>query len=131
MTTISEAAAVLAGFVLAHAVWSVSDLPNGDGFVPVAIVVVQGERQLRRFVADTPEEAVSKGRAELRAAMSNAEAWAFAHDAVTATVDQGTRPMRAMGVLLAPVMVIACGYCLATGQHDRLIAAHPSYHRGS
>jgi hypothetical protein len=83
MTTVPAVAAILAGFVLAHAAWSISDLPNGDGFVPLAVVVVNGERQLQRFAASTPDEAVAKGRAAMKAAMSSAEAWAFAYNPVT------------------------------------------------
>ena len=85
MTTISEAVAVLAGFVLAHAAWSISDLPNGEGFVPLAVVVMNGERHLQRFHAETPEAAAAKGRETMRAATSAADAWAFAHTAVTET----------------------------------------------
>jgi hypothetical protein len=83
MTTVPAVAAILAGFVLAHAAWSISDLPNGDGFVPLAIVVVKGERQLHRFAGGTADEAVAKGRAAMRTAMSSAEAWAFASTSVT------------------------------------------------
>ena len=83
MTTVPQVAAILAGFVLAHAAWSISDLPNGDGFVPLAVVVVEGERHLERFAAPTVDEAVAKGRAVMRAATPSAEAWAFAYDDVT------------------------------------------------
>ena len=94
MTTISEAVAVLAGFVLAHAAWSISDLPNGEGFVPLAVVVVKGERQLQRFVAETPDEAVAKARAALRVAASTTDAWAFAHTVETKAGGQTTPAVR-------------------------------------
>jgi len=91
MTAVPAVAAILAGFVLAHAAWSISDLPNGDGFVPLAVVVVKGERHLQRFAATTADEAVAKGRAAMRTAMSSAEAWAFAYDDVTAIRGQRSR----------------------------------------
>lgn len=35
---VPEATALLAGFVLAHAAWSVSDLPEGQLLVPLAMI---------------------------------------------------------------------------------------------
>jgi hypothetical protein len=80
MTSIPEVAAVLAGFVLAHAAWSVSDPPNGEALVPLAVVVEHGERRLLRFQADTQEQAITKGKVAMRQAMTAADAWAFARD---------------------------------------------------
>jgi hypothetical protein len=79
---IPEVAALLAGFVLAHAVWSVSDLPKSDLLVPLAIVEKAGKRQLIRYEAETQEEAISKGKAEMRklSADPNIDAWAFARE---------------------------------------------------
>jgi len=33
-----DLAVLLAGFVLAHAVWSVADLPSGELLVPLAVI---------------------------------------------------------------------------------------------
>jgi hypothetical protein len=75
-----EAAAVLAGFVLAHAAWSISDLPQGESLVPLAIVQKGDERQLLRFEADTQAEAIAKGKATLKASQADVDAWAFARE---------------------------------------------------
>ena len=40
-----DAAVSLAGFVLAHAVWSVSDLPQGELLVPLALIEKAGQRK--------------------------------------------------------------------------------------
>ena len=40
MTAVPAVAAILAGFVIAHAAWSISDLPNGDGFVPSRVATL-------------------------------------------------------------------------------------------
>src|SRR3989442_15084255 len=80
VTPIPEAAAVLAGFVLAHAAWSASDLPKGDLLVPVAVIEVKGERRLLRFEAETQEQAIARGKAAMQDAMATADAWAFARD---------------------------------------------------
>ena len=79
---IPEAAALLAGFVLAHAAWSVSDLPKGDLLVPLAVVEKAGKRQLIRYEAETQGEAISKGKAEMKqmSAAADVDAWAFARE---------------------------------------------------
>ena len=48
-----DSVVLLAGFVLAHAAWSVSDLPKGQLLVPLAVVETGGQRQLLRFEAQT------------------------------------------------------------------------------
>ena len=42
-----DAAVSLAGFVLAHAVWSVSDLLEGELLVPLAMTEKRGQRAIR------------------------------------------------------------------------------------
>ncbi len=69
---------MLAGFLLAHAVWSVSDLPEGELLVPLAVVEVNGERSLQRFEAETQEEAIAAGKAAMQSATTTAEGWALA-----------------------------------------------------
>ena len=77
---IPEAALLLAGFVLAHSAWSVSDLPAGESLVPLAIIESGGERRLVRFEADTQEEAITRGKAEVASLGASADAWAFARE---------------------------------------------------
>jgi len=49
----------LAGFVLAHAAWSISDVPRGELLVPLAIVERQGQRQPpKRPLISFPEVSV-------------------------------------------------------------------------
>jgi hypothetical protein len=73
---------LLAGFVLAHAAWSVSDLPKGDLLVPLAIVEKGGKRQLIRYEAETQEQAIAEGKAEMSklSAEREVDAWAFARE---------------------------------------------------
>jgi hypothetical protein len=80
MTPVPEAAVLLAGFVLAHAAWSASDLPEGVLLVPLAVVEVDGERRLLRFEAETQEQAIAQGKLAMQKAMATADAWAFARD---------------------------------------------------
>jgi len=80
MSSIPEVSAILAGFVLAHAVWSVSDLPEGELLVPLAMVEVSGERHLQRFEAATQEQAIAAGKAAMQRVLSTGAVWAFARD---------------------------------------------------
>ena len=87
IVAIPEAATLLAGFVLAHAAWSISDLPKGDLLVPLAIIEVGGERMLNRFEADTQEQAISKGKEFVASQQTSSSAWAFAREGQMKTND--------------------------------------------
>jgi len=75
---IPESALLLAGFVLAHAAWSLSDTP--DLLVPLAVVERGGQRELNRFEAATQEEAISRGKAEMEGLAKDVDDWAFARE---------------------------------------------------
>lgn len=81
MTSIPPAALSLAGFVLAHAAWSLSDCEDEDLLCPLAIVEQHdGARRLQRFEADTQEAAIIAGKAAMRDASLSSAAWAFARE---------------------------------------------------
>src|SRR5574341_633764 len=71
---------MLAGFVFAHATWSVSDLPEGDLLVPLALVEKSGQRQLLRFEAETQEQAIAQGKATLKEHENSIDSWALARE---------------------------------------------------
>ena len=77
---IPESAVLLAGFVLAHAVWSVSDLPKGDLLVPLAILEKDGQRELLRFEAETQVQAITNGKSTVAKRQADVDAWAFARE---------------------------------------------------
>jgi hypothetical protein len=109
MTPIPEVAAMTAGFVLAHAAWSTSDLPAGEALVPLAIVVERGERRLLRFEAETRQQAIAMGKAAMQEAIGAADAWAFARDGL---IQRGGRPHDVLTVefwargMTAPVVLL-------------------------
>lgn len=84
--SIPEAALLLGGFVLAHAVWNVSDLPKGEALVPLAFVEQNGQRELLRFEASTQEEAIQRGKSEMAKRTGEVDAWAFARDGLMGDV---------------------------------------------
>jgi hypothetical protein len=75
-----EESARLAGFVLAHAAWSMSDLAAGDLLTPVAITELEGARELIRFEAATQDEAVAEGKRAMQSFAERVDGWAFARD---------------------------------------------------
>lgn len=77
---IPDPATLLAGFVLAHAAWNVSDLPKDALLCPLAIVEKDGKRQLFRYEAPTQAEAIAHGKSAMVEATKSADAWAFARD---------------------------------------------------
>lgn len=77
---IPDSLVLLAGFVLAHAAWSVSDLPKGELLVPLAVVEKSGQRQLLRFEAQTQEQAITAGQAALSQRQPQLDAWAFGRE---------------------------------------------------
>ena len=76
----AESLLTLAGFVSAHATWSVSDLPKGELLVPLAIVEKSGQRQLLRFEAESQEHAIAEGKATLAKHEQDLDVWAFARE---------------------------------------------------
>ncbi|MDQ2768034.1 MAG: hypothetical protein M3Y30_12860 [Gemmatimonadota bacterium] len=81
MTALSQPALSLAGFALAHAAWSMSDLDDGDHLCPLALVEQHdGARRMTRFEADTQESAIIAGKVAMRNATTVAAAWAFARE---------------------------------------------------
>jgi hypothetical protein len=75
-----DSVVLLAGFVLAHAAWSISDVPKGELLIPLAVVESAGQRQLIRFEAPTQEAAIAKGKATLAGQQAELDARAFARE---------------------------------------------------
>lgn len=70
----------VAGFVLAHAAWSVSDTSDDDLLCPLAMVERDGGRRLMRFEATSQCDAVARGKKVMADLSESADAWAFARE---------------------------------------------------
>jgi hypothetical protein len=82
---IHEGTLHLAGFALAHAAWSVSDLSEGELLCPLALVEDGKERRLLRFEAESQEQAIGNALATLEEAKTEATAWAFVREGTVST----------------------------------------------
>jgi len=80
MNDIPVAAWALAGFVLAHAAWIVSDLHDKDLLAPFAIIERSGQRELQPYEAPTQEEAIAAGKKAMPQWSASSDAWAFARE---------------------------------------------------
>lgn len=83
---LSEAVLTLAGFVLAHAAFNVSELPKGQLLSPFVVVEQNAERELTRFDDRNPVEAVSKARDFIQLLEEKVDAWAMARQGIV-TID--------------------------------------------
>jgi hypothetical protein len=85
MVDIPCAGLLLAGFVLAHAAWSISDVD--ETLVPLAVIERNSTRELVRVEADTQAEAISKGKSLYGEWRKTADAWAFAREGLVRNAD--------------------------------------------
>jgi hypothetical protein len=109
MVTLPGSGLLLAGFVLAHAAWSVSDLPKGELLTPLAMVERGGQRSMTRFEATSQEVAISQGKAAMAKLGKSPDAWAFAREGLirehgspvdVLTVDVWAKGMKAPASLI-------------------------------
>ncbi|HEV3049929.1 MAG TPA: hypothetical protein VGX50_06460 [Longimicrobium sp.] len=84
---ILESSARLAGFALAHAAWSVSDLPTGQLLTPFLITEEAGARELTRFESSTQVAAIKAGKHAAQERAGRVDAWAFAREGTLRTDD--------------------------------------------
>jgi hypothetical protein len=82
---VPRSAALLAGEVLAHAAWSLSEAPEGEVLIPLGGILREGRVELIRFVPeDLPEELsgdfIAFARQQLADQQGKLEAWTLAYD---------------------------------------------------
>jgi hypothetical protein len=82
---VPRSAALLAGEVLAHAAWSISEAPEGEVLIPLAGILREGKVELIRFVPEElPEEFsgdfIAFARRQLQDQQGKLEAWTLAYD---------------------------------------------------
>lgn len=88
MTPFPLPALSLAGFALAHAAWSIADAEGDEMLRPLAVVENRdGARRLRRFDADTQEQAIIAGKDAMHEASAEMAAWAFAREGAWRKMD--------------------------------------------
>ena len=80
MAPVPQNALEVAGFVLAHAAWSVSDTADDGVLCPLIMVERDGGRRLMRFEATTQCDAVARGKKAMADLTESADAWEFARE---------------------------------------------------
>jgi hypothetical protein len=127
---ISSAALYLAGFTLAHSLWSVSDTKPTELLVPLMIVEKDGERTLQRFEAATQVEAIEAGKAASEKLIGQVDGWAFAREGTTRIVGTSDVPKDVISVSLwikgmeKPIVVVA-RFERATASHGFQVIGSP------
>jgi hypothetical protein len=72
-----------AGFVLAHAVWAISDLEAGELLCPIGVVECGDSREIIPFEAPSQEEAIKLGKKKMIELTSTVDRWAFAREGLS------------------------------------------------
>lgn len=120
----------LAGFTLAHAAWSVSDLPDGELLIPLAITAADGRLATQRFEDGAQAEAIARGRAAIEACRDDVDAWAFAREGVireganavdVLTVSSGARGMSTTFDIVQRFRPFASGAFAVLGEVDVIV----------
>jgi hypothetical protein len=78
--TIPDGVLLIAGYVLAHAAYSVSDLQSGELLIPLAVTQTGEEQEVVRFEAETQEEAIANAKLELEKLKASVDIYAFARE---------------------------------------------------
>jgi hypothetical protein len=80
MASLSTNSLYLAGFTLAHAVWSVSDTAIDELLCPLAVVAEGDDRRMLRFEAESQERAIQVGKVSMGEWQSAGITFAFARE---------------------------------------------------
>ena len=91
MAAAFSGAAELAGFFLAHSVWSVSDPKSGPLIPLAAFTTPDGKRQMMRFVADKLEEGVAQARAAIEKPPAGALHGVYVFDGLVTLPQDGVK----------------------------------------
>ena len=68
------------GFALAHAAYSICDVPAGQLLIPLFIAEHQGKREVRRFEAATQEEAITAAKRHIETVDGTLDLWTFSRE---------------------------------------------------
>ena len=77
---IPESLIIFTGFVLAHAAWSISDVPKNELLVPMVMVERSGKREINRFETDTQAKAIEGGKKWIADNEDKVDSWVFARE---------------------------------------------------
>ena len=68
------------GFALAHAAYSICDVPAGQLLIPLFIAAHQGKREVRRFEAATQEEAITAAKRHIETVDGTLDLWTLSRE---------------------------------------------------
>lgn len=77
---ISDGVFLIAGYVLAHGGYSVSDLEKDELLIPFAVTQSGESQEVIRFEAETHEEAIENAKAELKRLRDSVDIYGFARE---------------------------------------------------
>lgn len=84
---ISDGVFLIAGYVLAHGAYSVSDLEKDELLIPFAVTQTGGKQEVIRYEAQTQEEAIEDAKADLMRLRESVDIYGFARENIMRTSD--------------------------------------------
>jgi hypothetical protein len=84
---VSDGVFLIAGYVLAHGAYSVSDLDADELLIPFAVTQSGESQEVIRFEAETQEEAIENGKMELEKLRDTVDIYGFAREGSMRTSD--------------------------------------------
>ena len=70
------------GYALAHAAYSVCDVPMGELLIPFVISEVGGTQELIRFEAESQDAAIAAGKKHVTAIGTSSDLWCFVRESM-------------------------------------------------
>lgn len=79
---------LFAGYTLAHAAYSISDVGEGELLIPFAMTEVGGEQTITRFEADSQADAIASGKRYIASIKEKSDLWTLAREGTMKAVDE-------------------------------------------
>jgi hypothetical protein len=71
---------LFAGYTLAHAAYSVSDVEEGESLIPFALIEIDGEQRITRFESETQADAIASGKQFIAGIREKSDLWTLGRE---------------------------------------------------
>ncbi|NIP46145.1 MAG: hypothetical protein GWN21_07255 [Gammaproteobacteria bacterium] len=79
---------LFAGYTLAHAAYSISDVEEGELLIPFAMTEVGGEQNIARFESDSQADAIASGKRYMASMKRKSDLWTLAREGTIKAADE-------------------------------------------
>ncbi|NCF26709.1 MAG: hypothetical protein GWP69_04975 [Gammaproteobacteria bacterium] len=79
---------LFAGYALAHAAYSISDVEEGELLIPFVLTEVDGKQTVRRFESESQADAIASGKQYISRVKKSSDLWALAREGTMKTSEE-------------------------------------------